>query len=175
MKSWKYWIKIMKRVGKSSPLLQYVTFSAVFHNVQETKTCFPACDRKPALTQLDRCAHIQWKCGLFSLGSYVCLYCPEIFCVKGLVLSAHMYVMVFQVQHPSQSEIFSLCLYTSKQLDWIFHFVRLCWSFKTITYIQAEWTRPLTQNISGQYSGIDAFSLWRRPCLVFPFKIMNCF
>ena len=48
----------MKRVGKSSPLLQYVTFSAVFHNVQEMKTCFPACDRKPDLTQLDRRAHI---------------------------------------------------------------------------------------------------------------------
>ena len=48
----------MKRVGKSSPLPQYVTFSAVFHNAQETKTCFLACDRKPDLTQLDRRAHM---------------------------------------------------------------------------------------------------------------------
>ena len=52
----------MKRVGKSSPLLQYVTFSAVFHNVQETKSCFLASDRKLDLTQLDRSAHMEISC-----------------------------------------------------------------------------------------------------------------
>ena len=48
----------MKRVGKSSPLVEYVTSSAVFHNAQETKTFFPACDRKPDFTQLHRTVHM---------------------------------------------------------------------------------------------------------------------
>ena len=33
----------------------------------------------------------------------------------------------------------------------IFHFGRVCLSWKTITYIRAEKTRPVRQNISGQY------------------------
>ena len=103
----------MKRVGKSSPLLQYVTFSAVFHNIQEMKSCFPACDRKPDFIQLDRRAHIYTvKMWLLSLCSYVCLHWPEIFCVKGLVLSAHKYVMVFQDQHTLPKwNILSLLVY----------------------------------------------------------------
>ena len=39
----------------------------------------------------------------------------------------------------------------SKQLDRIFHFGRVCWSWKFNTYIQAERTTALRQNISGQY------------------------
>ena len=52
---------------------------------------------------------------------------------------------------PSQNEIFCLiaCLYTRRER--IFHFGRVCWSWKAITYIQAERTRALRQNISGQY------------------------
>ena len=38
-----------------------------------------------------------------------------------------------------------------KQLDRIFHFGRVCWSWKANTYIQAERTRPWRHNISGQY------------------------
>ena len=38
-----------------------------------------------------------------------------------------------------------------KQLDRIFHFGRVCWSWKANTYIQAERKRPWRQNISGQY------------------------
>ena len=39
----------------------------------------------------------------------------------------------------------------NKQLDRIFHFVRVCWSWKSNTYVQTERTRALRQNISGQY------------------------
>ena len=59
--------------------------------------------------------------------------------------------MVFQDQHtlPKWNILSLLCM--SKQLDRIFHFVRVCWSWKTITYIWAERTRPWRQNFSGQY------------------------
>ena len=52
----------------------------------------------------------------------VCLYWPEIFCVQGLVLSARMYVMVFQDKHtlPKWNILSLLC--TSKQLDRICYF-----------------------------------------------------
>ena len=82
------------------------------------------------------------------------MYWSEIFRVKALVLSAGMYVLVFQ-STPSQSEIFSLCFYANKQLDRIFHFVRVCWSLKSHMYIRAERTRALRQNISGQYLDTD--------------------
>ena len=68
----------MKRIGKSSPLLQYVTFSAVFHNIQEMKTCFPACDRKPDLTQLDRRAHKRWVTYLPPLIAAAEFYLPMV-------------------------------------------------------------------------------------------------
>ena len=99
------------------------------------------------LTHLGRTHHI---CGLLA-----CMYWPEKFCVQGLVLSVHMYVMVFQDQHtlPKWNILSLLC--TSKQLDRIFHFVRVCWSWKTITYIRAERTRPWTQNFSDQYRHIE--------------------
>ena len=46
---------------------------------------------------------MQWNYGsvvcLFSLCSHVCMYWPEIFCLKALVLSVHMYVLAFQDQH----------------------------------------------------------------------------
>ena len=52
---------------------------------------------------------------------------------------------------PSQSEIFCLiaCSYTSRKRT--FHFGRVYWSWKANTCIRAKRTRPLTQNISGQY------------------------
>ena len=79
----------------------------------------------------------------------VCVYWPEIFCLKALVLSA---CMPSKTTTPSQSEIFSHCWYMSKQLDRIFHFLRVCWSWKANTYIPAERTTALRQNISGQYT-----------------------
>ena len=86
-----------------------------------------------------------------SLCLYVCLYWPEIFCVQGLVLSAHMYVMVFKDKHIlTKWNILSNCLLIYSR-ERIFHFGRVCLSWKTITYIWAERTRPWTQNISGQY------------------------
>ena len=39
------------------------------------------------------------KLWLLFLCSYLCLYLLEIFCVKGLFLSARMYVLAFQYQH----------------------------------------------------------------------------
>ena len=131
---------------KTSPLLQYVTFSAIFqqffvtHKYEQT-----ICDKvwNMDLTHLGKTHHI---CGLLAR-----MYWPEKICVQGLVLSARMYVMVFQDKHtlPKWNILSLLC--TSKQLDRIFHFVRVCWSWKTITYIWAERTRPWTQNFSGQY------------------------
>ena len=85
----------------------------------------------------------------FSLS--VCLYWPEIFCVQSLVLSARMYVMVFQDKHMlTKWNILSNCLLVHSR-ERIFHFGRVCFSWKTITYIWAERTRLWTQNISGQY------------------------
>ena len=86
-----------------------------------------------------------------SLSLSVCLYWPAKFCVQGLVLSARMYVMVFQDQHTLKKwNILSNCLLVHSR-ERIFHFFRVCWSWKTITYIWAERTRPWTQNFSGQY------------------------
>ena len=93
-----------------------------------------------------------------SLCSYVCLYWPEIFCLQGLFLSACMYVLAFQDQHNLPKwNILSLLVWTReksiefKQLDRIFHFGRVCWSWKANTYIRAERKRPWRQNIPGQY------------------------
>ena len=77
-------------------------------------------------------------------------------------------------------KIFSLCSYTSKQLDRIFHFVRVCWSWKTITYIRAERTRALRQNISAQYIHTSrernmTFQLIGRPWWGLPSKfVLGC-
>ena len=81
----------------------------------------------------------------------VCLYWPEIFCLQSIVLSAHMYVMVFQDKHIlTKWNILSNCFLVYSR-ERIFHFGRVCLFWKTITYIQAERTRLWTQNISGQY------------------------
>ena len=86
-----------------------------------------------------------------SLSLSVCLYWPEKFCVQGLALSVRMYVMVFQDQHTlTKWNILSNCLLVHSR-ERIFHFGRVCWSWKTITYIQTERARPWTQNFSGQY------------------------
>ena len=77
-----------------------------------------------------------WKtvhCGLLVLSLLVCMYWPS------------------KTTTPSQSEIFSLCWFTSKKLDRIFHFGRVCWSWKANTYIPAERATALRQNISDQY------------------------
>ena len=42
----------------------------------------------------------------FSL--YVCVYWPEIFCLKAVALSARMYVLAFQDQHTLPKEKYSL-------------------------------------------------------------------
>ena len=86
------------------------------------------------------------------------------------ILSAHMCVLAINIL--SQSSC-SLCLYVciglprpphppkvkyslsacmSKQLDRIFYFMRVCWSWKASTYIQAERLTDLKQNISGQHT-----------------------
>ena len=81
-----------------------------------------------------------------------------------LSLFAHMYVCIGQKYSVSKA-LFSLliCMYTLTKWNIlsnclliysrkrIFHFGRVCWSWKTITYISAGRTRPLRQNISGQY------------------------
>ena len=59
-----------------------------------------------------------------------------------------VFFMLFVME---QSKIFSLRLYTNKQLDRVFHFVRVRRSWKSNTYIQTVRTRALRQNISGQY------------------------
>ena len=151
----------MKRDEKSSPFLQYVTFSAIFQQffiMHKWQTdIFQLVTKNADLHNLMDVL-ISVACLL------VCLYWPEKFCVQGLVLSARMYVMVFQDKHtlPKWNILSLLC--TSKQLDRIFHFVRVCLSWKTITYIRAERTRPWTQNCSGQYRyterGVHIIRLW---------------
>ena len=139
----------MKRDEKSSPFLQYVTFSAIFQQFFVTHKW--QTDIFQLVTEM-QIYTIRWMCSFISVACLlICLYWPEIFCVQGLVLSARMYVMVFQDKHtlPKWNILSLLC--TSKHLDRIFHFVRVCLSWKTITYIWAERTRPWTQNFSGQY------------------------
>ena len=86
-----------------------------------------------------------------SLSLSVCLYWLEKFCVQGLALSVCMYVMIFQDKHIlTKWNILSNCLLVHSR-ERIFHFGRVCWSWKTITYIRAERARPWTQNFSGQY------------------------
>ena len=63
-----------------------------------------------------------------------------------------MYVIVFQDKHILTNCLNSIgfsLVCTSRER--IFHFGRVCLSWKTITYIRAERTRPLRQNISSQY------------------------
>ena len=94
--------------------------------------------------------YIQWKCALLVLSVRVCLYWPKIFCVKGLVLSACMYVLAFQDQHTLPKwNILSLLVYEQANRQNISP-----WEGVLVLEgqcIQAERTRPLTQNISGQY------------------------
>ena len=85
------------------------------------------------------------------------MYWPEIFCLKALVLSACMYVMVFQDQLtlPKWNILSDQIKYIAFSLaciqaERIFHFMRVWSSWKIITYIWAERTRALRQNISGQ-------------------------
>ena len=86
-----------------------------------------------------------------SLCSYVCI--GQKYSVSKLLfcLLICMY-WLSKTTTPSQSEIFSLCWHTNKQLDRIFHFVRVCWSWKANTYIWGERTTALRQNISGEYT-----------------------
>ena len=51
----------------------------------------------------------------------------------------------------SQSEIFCLIACSFSSRERIFHFGRVCWSWKSNSYIRTERTRALRQNISGQY------------------------
>ena len=46
-------------------------FSAVFHNLQETKTCFAACDKKPDFTQLRRTVHISKLIQVYNVYLYL--------------------------------------------------------------------------------------------------------
>ena len=86
-----------------------------------------------------------------SLSLYVCIGKKYSVSKLGLVLSAHIYVMVFQDKHIlTKWNTLSNCLLVYSR-ERIFHFGRVCWSWKTTTYIQVERTRPWTQNISGQY------------------------
>ena len=86
-----------------------------------------------------------------SLSLSVCLYWPEKFCVQGLALSVRMYVMVFQDQHTlTKWNILSNCLLIHSR-ERIFHFGRVCWSWKTITYIRNRESKALDTNFSGQY------------------------
>ena len=70
-----------------------------------------------------------WLCGLLVLSLLICMCWPEIFCVKALVLSAHMYVLAFQDQHTLPKwNILSLLIQAREkamELIWserIFHF-----------------------------------------------------
>ena len=66
-----------------------------------------------------------WTSPSLSLYSYICLYWPEIFCLKGLVLSACMYVMVFQDKHIlTKWNILSNCLliYSRERIFLFFFF-----------------------------------------------------
>ena len=74
-------------------------------------------------------------------------------------LSAHMYVLVFQDQHtlpkwniPSYQIQYIACSLARLWAKRIFHFGRVCWSWKTNTYIWAEREQAtmtaLRQNIS---------------------------
>ena len=71
-----------------------------------------------------------WTPPSLSLCWYVCLYRPEIFCLKGLVLSARMYVMVFQDKHIlTKWNILSNCLLIYSR-GRIFHFGRVWLSWE---------------------------------------------
>ena len=73
----------------------------------------------------------------------------EIFCLQSLVLSAHMYVLTFQDQHTLPKwNILIACSYMSRER--IYHFGKVCWSWKANTYIRAERTRLWWQNIFGK-------------------------
>ena len=68
--------------------------------------------------------------------------------------------MVFQDQHtlPKWNILSLLCM--SKQLDKIFHFVRVYWSWKTITYIWTERKWAFRHSIQGQYEQRTSKETW---------------
>ena len=135
----------------SSPLLQYVTFSCVFHNAQAVFSLWQETGSYTIKQTRSLYTVKLWLCGLLVLSAwYVCI--GQIYSVSKVLFS--LLICMYwpsKTSTPSQSEIFSFCSYTNKQLDRIFHFGRVCWSWKANTYIQAERTRPLRQNFSGQY------------------------
>ena len=73
-----------------------------------------------ALTNFEGRPHqglpINWK--VMFLSPLICVYWAEIFCLKALVLSARMHVMVFQDQHTlTKWNILSNCLLIYKQRE----------------------------------------------------------
>ena len=139
---------------------------------------FWACDRKLYFAQF--CGCIDYMNGILS--ACMCVLARNILSQSSCSLCSYVCIGLPIPPHPPKVK-YSLSACTSKQLDRIFHFVRVCWSWKANTYIQAERTTALRQNISGQYThsyqqreretdGFHAFLLSGRPCLVFPSKIM---
>ena len=80
--------------------------------------------------------------------SYVCIGHKNSVSKALFSLLVCMYCLPRQA-HPPKVKYSLSAVY--EQAIRIFHFVRVCLSWKTITYIQAERTKPWTQNISGQY------------------------
>ena len=90
----------------------------------------------------------------------LCSCWPWILCLKAHFLSVCMYVMVFQDKHtlPKWNILSLLC--TSKQLDRIFQFVRVCLSWKTITCIWTERKWAFRHSIQGQYKQRTSKETW---------------
>ena len=80
----------------------------------------------------------------------LCSYWPWILCLKAHFLSVCMYVMVFQDKHTlTKWNILSNCLLVHSR-ERIFHFGRVCLSWKTITYIQTERKWAFRHSMQGQ-------------------------
>ena len=117
-------------------------------------------------------------CFSLSLCSYVFMYWLELFCLKALVLSARIYVLDFQDYYTftkwnilSDQIKYIACSLAHIWAERIFHFGRVCWSWKINTYIQAERTRALRQNISEQYIHTNRenkphFTVYEQVCLI---------
>ena len=98
-----------------------------------------------------------WGCLFSSSTNILCPLLTSITYICGNILSPRPFSLCSYVciglprpAHPPKVKYLSL-LYVSKQLDRIFHFGRVCWSWKANTCIRAERKRPWRQNISGQY------------------------
>ena len=84
------------------------------------------------------------------LSALMCVLARNILSQSSCSLCLYVCIGLPRPPHPPKVK-YSLSAHTSKQLDRIFHFVRVCRSWKANTYIQAERTTALRQNISCQY------------------------